>query len=190
MGLGPEPDAGYLGTTVAVAPEPNLRAEFGASLEMNYSRLVAQLCMITLNPTEAQELVQEAYARAWQRWSDVRELPDPTGWVRRMAVRGSTRKWRRMLTKLGFERGRTAGTPSDDPRHAAVFAALRRIPPYRRRVLVLADVAHIPYAEIAEIEGIDIGVVEARLTQARAELNEFLALRPATQPPAGSWEDM
>jgi len=185
-----EPDPGYLGGAVALAPEPSPRAEFGVLLEMNYPRLVAQLCMITLNPTEAQDLVQEAYARAWQRWTDVRELPDPTGWVRQMAVRASTRRWRRLLGRLGLDRSRSAESPSDDPRHSAVLDALRQIPPVRRRVLVLADVAHLPLAEVAEIENADFEVVDGRLAQARRELEEFLAVRPVTQPPAGTWEDM
>jgi RNA polymerase sigma-70 factor (ECF subfamily) len=71
-----------------------------------------------------------------------------------------------------------------------VLDALRQIPPYRRRVLVLADVAHLPLTEVAEIESIDTGVVEGRLAHARRELNEFMALRPQTQPPAANWEDM
>ena len=190
MGMQPEPEPGYLGATVAIAPAPSLRAEFGTHLEAHYPRLVAQLCMITLNPTEAQDLAQEAYARAWQRWADIRELPDPTAWVRRTAVRASNSKWRRLRARLGFNRSRSADSPSDDPQHAAVLDALGRIPAYRRRVLVLADVAHLPHDEVAEVEDIFVSVVEARVQQARRELNEFMALRPATQPPAVNWEDM
>ena len=107
-----------------------------------------------------------------------------------MAVRGSTRRWRRLLARLGFDKSRSADSPSDDPQHAAVLAALRQIPPYRRRVLVLADVAHVALVEVAELEGIDVGVVEGRLAHARRELNEFMALRPRTQPPGVNWEDM
>jgi RNA polymerase sigma-70 factor (ECF subfamily) len=180
----------YLGAAVATAPEPNLRAEFGANLEANYPRLVSQLCMITLSPAEAQDLVQEAYARAWQRWSDIRELRDPTQWVRQMAVRGSSRRWRRLLTRLGIGGRRTNESPSDDPRHAAVLSALAKMPPYRRRVLVLGDVAQLPIHEVAEIEGISPGVAEARLTHARRELNELLAVHPPSAPPAANWEDM
>jgi RNA polymerase sigma-70 factor (ECF subfamily) len=189
MAAQPESETEYLGATVATAPEPNLRAEFGANLEANYPRLVAQLCMITLNPGEAQDLVQESYARAWQRWSDIRDLPDPTGWVRQMAVRSSNRRWRRLLTKLG--RGRsTAEAPSEDPQHAVVLNALRHIPPYRRRALVLGDVAQLPLDEIAEIEGIGPDVAEARLTHARRELNELMSVQPSSAASPSNWEDM
>jgi RNA polymerase sigma-70 factor (ECF subfamily) len=184
------PEVEYPGGALALAPDPGPRAEFGALLEAHYPRLVAQLCMITLNTSEAQDLVQDAYARAWQRWSDIRDLPDPTGWVRQTAVRATTRRWRRLLGRLGLDRRPPAEAPSDDPRHAAVLDALRQIPPQRRRVLVLADVAHVPLAEVAEIESIDFGVAEERLAHARHELDELMASRPATQPPAGTWEDL
>lgn len=185
-----EPPPGYPGGSVATAVEPNFRAEFGAQLEANYPRLVAQLCMITLNAAEAQDLVQEAYARAWQRWSDVRELPDPTGWVRHMAVKASNRRWRRLLSRLGLDRKKAVESPSDDPAHQAVLRALGQMPLYRRRILVLADVAQVSLVEVAEIEGLDVGVTEARLAYARRELNEILAQGQATIPPAVSWEDM
>jgi RNA polymerase sigma-70 factor (ECF subfamily) len=179
----------YLGSSVGSALEPNLRAEFGVSFETNYPRLVSQLCMITLDPAEAQDLVQEAYARAWQRWSDVRQLPDPTRWVRQMAVRGSTRKWRKLLSKLGVGR-RSNEAPSDDPIHAALLMALGRMPSYRRRVLVLGDVAQLPIEEIAEIENIAPPLVEARLAHARRELNELLAPHPTSSPSNPNWENM
>ena len=180
----------YLGGAVATALEPNFRAEFGANLEANYPRLVSQLCMITLSPAEAQDLVQEAYARAWQRWADVRELPDPTQWVRQMAVRGSSRRWRKLLGKLGIGGRRGDERPSDDPQHLAVLNALGEMPPYRRRALVLGDVASLPIHEVAEIEGIAPGVAETRLTHARRELNELLAVHPRSTPLSTNWEDM
>lgn len=189
MAAQPESATEYLGAAVATAPEPNLRAEFGANLEANYPRLVAQLCMITLSPGEAQDLVQEAFARAWQRWGDIRELPDPTHWVRQMAVRGSNSRWRRLLSKLG--RGKNTGeVPSDDPQHATVLDALRQIPPYRRRALVLGDVAQLSLEEIADIEGIAPSVAEARLTHARRELNEYMAMQGPAPASPSHWEDM
>jgi RNA polymerase sigma-70 factor (ECF subfamily) len=183
----PDSETEYLGSAIATAPD--LRAEFGANFETNYPRLVSQLCMITLSPAEAQDLVQEAYARAWQRWADIRELPDPTQWIRQMAVRGSTRRWRRMISRMGFGR-RSKETPSDDPQHAMVLNALARMPLYRRRVLVLGDVAQAPIAEIADIESVAPAVAEARLAHARRELNELLAVHPQTSPPTPNWENM
>src|SRR3954463_13762483 len=49
----------------APVPTPaQLRVDFGAHLETNYRRLVAQLYAITLDPAEAHSAVQDAYSRA------------------------------------------------------------------------------------------------------------------------------
>jgi RNA polymerase sigma-70 factor (ECF subfamily) len=175
-------------TALAVASPVDRRAEFGAHLEASYPRLVSQMCMITLDAGQAHELVQDAYARAWQRWSTVRELPDPTGWVRQLAVRSSSRRWRRLLKRRP---SRPVSAGAQDPAHLAVLEALGTLTPYRRRALVLRDVAHLPPAEVARVEGIAPAVAEDRVTRAREELAEALAARPAIDPAASAaWEDM
>ena len=54
---------------------------------------------MTGNLADAQDLVQEAYARAWQRWSSVSTYDDPEAWVRTVAWRLAASKWRK--TKNG-----------------------------------------------------------------------------------------
>src|ERR671922_1104223 len=66
-----------------------LRVDFGAHLEANYQRLVAQLYAITLNPGEAHDVVQDAYSRAWRSWVAIGRSPDPSAWIRRVAVRAT-----------------------------------------------------------------------------------------------------
>jgi DNA-directed RNA polymerase specialized sigma24 family protein len=57
-------------------------------------------------------------------------------------------------------------------------------------VLVLADVAHLPLPEVAEVEGVSVEVARARLAEARAELTNVLVAGPNTEPPPVNWEDM
>src|SRR5206468_10820007 len=96
-----------------------LRVDFGAHLEANYQRLVAQLYAITLNPGEAHDVVQDAYSRAWRDWERISREADPTGWVRSVAVRSSARSWRRIFG------GRSHADGEADPRTAAMLAALK-----------------------------------------------------------------
>uniref|UniRef100_UPI0028ADEB81 sigma factor n=1 Tax=Pseudonocardia pini TaxID=2758030 RepID=UPI0028ADEB81 len=77
---------------VVEAPQGSLRADFGAHFEAHYPRLVGQLFAITLDSGAAHDLVQDAYSRAWKRWSEVRQ-GDAEGWVRRVAVRASRNPW-------------------------------------------------------------------------------------------------
>ena len=75
-----------------------LRIDFGAHLEANYQRLVAQLYAITLDPGEAHDVVQDAYSRAWRNWATISRKPDPTAspvdpattpWAQRGSRRGT-----------------------------------------------------------------------------------------------------
>ncbi len=62
-------------------------------------RLLHQMYAMTGNLADAQECVQEAYARAWQRWGQVREADNPEAWLRTVAWRVAASRWRK--TKNG-----------------------------------------------------------------------------------------
>lgn len=154
----------------------NLRADFGAHFEANYQRLVAQLYAITLDPAAAHEAVQEAYSRAWQDWAAIRHLPDPTGWVRRVAVRSTMRSWRRLAGRVG--RGRAQHRLIEraaEPRTRALLTALRRLSPPERRAVVLTHMVGTPLEEIAALERAPLVVVRARLARAERIVSEELA---------------
>ncbi|OLT20727.1 hypothetical protein BJF78_09170 [Pseudonocardia sp. CNS-139] len=141
-----DPDS--VGTQVvpeARRPEPallrvDLRADFGAHLEANYQRLVAQLYAITLDAGEAHDAVQDAYSRAWRNWDTIGGSPDPSAWVRRVAVRSTARSWRRTLARFGIARPRPV-SDGVDPRTGALLAALGRLSPGERRAVVLHHMA-------------------------------------------------
>lgn len=175
-------------SAVAIAGPPIMRMEFGSHLEANYPRLVAQLSMITLDVAQAYKLADDAYARAWQRWAVVRELPDPSSWIRQIAVRASARK----RPKLQFRRKRpVTDNVFEQPANAAAFAALGRLTPYIRRPLVLADVAHLPIEEVARVEGIVVILAESRVTRGREELAAALRTDPGAEVgPVTPWEPM
>lgn len=176
------------GSAVAIAGPPTLRMEFGSHLEANYPRLVAQLSMMTLDVAQAYKLADDAYARAWQRWAVVRELPDPTSWIRQMAVRASAR--RKPLLQFRRKRAVTDNV-FEQPANTAAFAALGRLKPYIRRPLVLADVAHLPIEEVARIEGIVVILAESRVTRGREELAMALQTDPGAEAGATTaWEQM
>lgn len=146
-----------------------LRTDFGAHLEANYPRLVAQLYAITLDPAEAHSAVQDAYSRAWRSWATVSRTPDPTGWVRRVAVRSTIRSWRRFRW-----RSRRPVGPGTETNVGALLAALRRLPPPERRCVVLHHMAGAPLSEIAAVEGISVGTTAARLSRAQQVVNAGL----------------
>lgn len=156
-------------------PQGRLRADYGAHLEAHYPRLVAQLYAITLSPQDAHDAVQDAYSRAWRRWSELRSRPDgPTedaavGWVRRVAIRTS------MRGRLLRPRRRRSGSDESDPRTAALLDALGRLAPADRRAVVLHHMAGLDTGAVAELERVTELAVRARLARGREAVTEGMA---------------
>jgi RNA polymerase sigma-70 factor (ECF subfamily) len=139
--------------------------------------LVRQLAAYTGDLTEAQDCVQEAFARAWQRWSTVGAYDVPQAWVRRVAWRLAVSRWRRLQAGRAAARqhGATPDVPGLEPDHVALVAALRTLPEAQRRALVLHHVGDLSIAEVAAETGAPEGTVKARLSRGRAALAAQLA---------------
>ena len=151
-----------------------LRVDFGAHLEANYQRLVAQLYAITLNPGEAHDVVQDAYSRAWRSWAAIGRTPDPSAWIRRVAVRATIRSWRGALARFGVGRPRAIGA-GVDVRTRAILKSLARLSPAERRAVVLFHMAGATIEEIAAIEQASEALVHARLTRGRHVVTDGMA---------------
>ncbi|ANY08750.1 RNA polymerase sigma factor [Pseudonocardia sp. HH130630-07] len=156
-------------------PHGELRADFGAHLEAYYPRLVAQLYAITLNPQEAHDVVQDAYSRAWRRWSTLRaadpgpDAEDPAvGWVRRVALRTSMRH-------RFFRRRRRPAAEETDPRTGALLEALGRLVAADRRAVVLHHMAGLPVRAVADLESASEHDVRRRLARGREIVTEGMA---------------
>ncbi|GAA4555648.1 RNA polymerase sigma factor [Pseudonocardia xishanensis] len=170
----PEPDDSVVERDVPEAPRGGLRADFGAHFEAHYPRLVGQLFAITLDSGAAHDLVQDAYSRAWRRWSEVRE-GDAEAWVRRVAVRASRNPLRRLAAKLGLRTGRVPEQEGLDPRTASVLAALAELPLEERRAAVLVYMAGMTTGEVAVLEGVSVGTVQARLNRVGTRIEHAVA---------------
>lgn len=171
----PNPISGAVVAQHRTLPHGELRADFGAHLETHYPRLVAQLYAITLHPGDAHEAVQDAYSRAWRRWSELRDTEDPVGWVRRVAIRTSTRGWRQGMARIGLRRGVRPADDSVEPRTAALLDALARLSVADRRSIVLRHMAGLEIDEIAMLEKASEKSVRERLRRGRHVVTEGLA---------------
>lgn len=152
-----------------------------ASFDSFYSgtnrRVLHQMYAMTGNLADAQELVQEAYARAWQRWSTVSGYDDPEAWIRTVAWRLAASRWRK--AKNGVAAMLRHGTPGHTPEpsidNVALVAALKQIPEAQRRAIVLHHLGGLSVAEVAHETGSPEGTVKARLARGRAALADLLA---------------
>ena len=151
--------------------------DFTAFYEATWPRTVACAYAMSGDFSEAEDLAQEAYSRAWPRWSSLREYDDPGAWVRHVATRLAVSRWRRARTAAGFLAHSRAPEPAAPPSEAtaALVAALRQLPEAQRRAIVLHHLGELAVVEIARIEQCPEGTVKARLARGRAALAELLA---------------
>jgi RNA polymerase sigma-70 factor (ECF subfamily) len=151
----------------------DLRSEFAAFYEDAYPRLVSQVRAIIGDPTAASEAVQHAMSRAWIQWGQLRQLDDPSSWVRQNALRNPRPQWRfrRHAVRPGLSEDELA---SMDPQHLAVLHALLQQPETERRSLVLRYMAGLSVSSIAEEEGVEIDTILARIRRGGTALAELL----------------
>jgi RNA polymerase sigma-70 factor, ECF subfamily len=152
-------------------------ADFTALYEARFADLAGQLHAFIGDASEARDLVQEAFVRAWQRWSTVSTYEDPVGWVRRVAWNLAISRHRRLVLFRRFARRSPppASVAAVEPDRVVLVAALRRLPEQLRRALVLHYLADLPIAEIAAETGAQEGTVKSWLHRGRVELAKQLA---------------
>jgi RNA polymerase sigma-70 factor (ECF subfamily) len=151
-------------------------ADFDALYASTARNLCAQVYALTGEWAEAQDCVQEAYARAWTRWSTVGTLQEPAAWVRVVAFRLARSRWRRTQHGLSLHRRSASSeeTAGPTPDSVALTAALRRLPEDQRRALVLHHLADLSVAQVAHETGVPEGTVKARLSRGRTALAALL----------------
>src|SRR5690349_81783 len=159
------------------APERRPMDDFDAFYAATAPSLVRQVHAFTGDLAEAQDCVQEAYARAWQRWSRIREYDVPAAWVRQVACRLAVSRFRRVQVGRGLL-PRTTNVPELDPTRVALVAALRQLPEAQRLAIVLHHVADMSVEEVAAEPGAPVGTVKARLSRGRAALAVLLSEEP------------
>ncbi|WP_406096276.1 SigE family RNA polymerase sigma factor [Streptomyces sp. NBC_01013] len=151
--------------------------EFDAFYAATARRLVATVYAMTGDLGEAEDAVQEAYVRAWQRWDKVADGGDPLPWVRTVAVRLAISTWRRTRTRLRahFRHGVPADVPGLSEDRVALVGALAELTSDQRQVVVLHHLLDLPVEEVARETGVSCGAVRTRLHRARRILGERLA---------------
>ena len=151
--------------------------EFDQFYAASVKRLTGQVFAVTGDLSEAQDVVQEAYIRAWQHRRSLSMADAPEAWVRTVAVRLAISRWRRTRNAMTAWRARGesehGGAPSPD--HPALVAALRQIPEAQRVAIVLHHLCDLSVEQVAAEVGAPVGTVKTRLSRGRAALAPFLS---------------
>lgn len=163
----------------------------------NYQNLVFSTAMRLLaNPSEAEDITQEVFLRAYERFAQLQDSPTAGGWLKTVATNLSLNHLSRYRSRWTFFSELFRGADNDEPEvvefpapddtHEALVAADRRemveralqsLPTPQRVPLVLHHFEGLSYEEIAEKLSVSLGKVKTDIFRGREALRRKLQLK-------------
>jgi RNA polymerase sigma-70 factor, ECF subfamily len=140
-----------------------------------HDRLYRALYFITGSSTDAEDLMQDAFLKLWERWDRPDTIDDPVAYLFRIALNGVRMRARR--ARVAARRvlpAARARDPYDDVNlREDVRRMLRGIPARQRTAIVLTEIFGYSSAQAAQIMRIRPTTVRVLASQGRTALREF-----------------
>ena len=163
----------------------------------NYQNMVFSTAMrLTANQAEAEDITQEVFLRAYERFAELHHSPTAGGWLKTVATNLSLNHLSRYRSRWSFfsemfrgeaeEESPVAEFPAPDDTHETLRATDRRqlveqavqsLPVAQRAPLVLHHFEGLRYEEIAEKLGVSLGKVKTDIFRGREALRRKLRLK-------------
>jgi RNA polymerase sigma-70 factor (sigma-E family) len=140
-------------------------------------RLLRTAELLTGNPHDAWDLVQETLLRVGSRWRRVLGGPraNPYGYCHRTMLNLHASTWRKRQREV-FAANDSSPDPRDGYRQvdlrADVVDLLRGLSPRHRQILVLRYLHDLPLREIAELTHTPLGTVKSVISRSLAQLRK------------------
>ncbi len=164
-------------------------------LVLRHQSRVRATCRGIVGVADADDLMQEAFIKAWDRLSTYKRQGKFPAWLgviaRRTCFDHLRQRQRRPSTSLdrltdllGDQFAPEAADPSPDEHmlnlelSSALRAALDSIPADQRRAVFYRDVMDMEYREIADATGWSMGTVKSRISRGRAAMRDYLQRHP------------
>ncbi len=157
------------------------RRDFDAFYRSHRSEIARALAFTLGSTSLAEEAVDEAMARAYQRWTELSQYDNPAGWVYRAGL-----NWAKSWKRSAFRRARReekaarqAALHSTENTSTAeatdeLFAALNKLSINQRSVVVLRHYCDWSVSETADALGISEGTVKSRSARGLSHLRDVL----------------
>lgn len=150
---------------------------FSAYVSARRAKMFRTACLLCGDPHRAEDIVQDALAKLYVNWPRVIRADNVDGYVRRILINSHysdrRRPWRRESTSMKVDLPLEPGAAPEDV--DALWAAVRRLPPGQRKVVVLRHIWDRSVEETAADLGISPGTVKSQNSDALAALRRALA---------------
>lgn len=163
------------------------REAFGQLVYRYQDRLYASMIQITGSSDDAEDVVQDAFVRAFVKLHTFQQNSQFFTWLYRIAFNSALTNKRKQKNDLSIDQTRESGGPEpvdsiggpdegmlQDERVQSVRKALKLLSEDHREILVLREMEECAYEDIAQILDISIGTVRSRLSRARTALRNVL----------------
>jgi len=161
-------------TWKAVGDAVAVEHSFEDFFELEQERLLRVLWMVTGSLQEAEDIVQDAFLRVWERWPKVSAMESPTGYLHHAAMNLFRNRYRR--ARLGLRKAIGADPPVDAFDSAedriSVSSALGRLTRKQRAALVLTDLLGYPADEAGRMLGVRGSTVRSLSSTARVAMRD------------------
>jgi RNA polymerase sigma-70 factor (sigma-E family) len=165
--------------------------EFHNFMTGRWPSLVRTAYLLTGSHHDAEDLAQNALARAYVKWNHVRRSDDMTAYVRQIMIHAHADRFRRRTVREWFTPRLPEMPVADQTAHvdrrSALMDALGRLPAQQRSVVVLCYFEDMTHAQVAAALGTRTSTVRSQITRGLAKLRAdgilaALAERPAASP--------
>jgi RNA polymerase sigma-70 factor (ECF subfamily) len=172
------------------------KAAFDVLVQRHKVRLYSYVLRLLRDPTEAEDVTQEAFVRAYVHADKYRNIARFTTWLYTIAtnlVRNRIRKTRSSPRLLSIQAGRWEDDSEEREAielrdggdlpdrtlekrelHALVTNGIEAIPARYREAFVLREVNNYSYEEIAAITGLKLGTVRSRINRGRGHFRDIM----------------
>lgn len=179
------------------------QSEFENMAAETRRRAYSMALQLTRNPSEAEDLVQETYIKAWRAFDSYLPGRPFLNWILRIMQRAyldfrrrdnPVRKAESLNSMLSPSDGEVQEIPIPDERTnpadelekselgAEILAALEELPDVYRDAIRLCDLERMSYSEIADDQNTTVGTVRSRIHRGRKLLRDALVRRGMFSP--------
>jgi RNA polymerase sigma-70 factor (ECF subfamily) len=154
---------------------------FESFYEAESRTLFRRLWLVTGNRSEAEELMQDAFLRVWERWDRIGEMDDPVGYLYRTAMNLFRKRYRRALMAIRRTIGLApAGDDfADADERETVRRVLSTLPPRQRAALVLTEMLGFSPSEAGRALRVQASTVRSLTRHGRESFRQAMEVDDA-----------